>query len=266
MEDLKIGFIGGGALVESVINGLINNFVPAHNIFISELRAERCADLNNRYRVNAGAGVDNFAKQINLLVIAVKPKDAAAALTEIQDKISLNTTIISVVAGLKLEVLEKYFPKHALIRSMPNVPILVREGMIAYVPGKNAQAMDVNLAKNFWSSIGRAVEVDEKLMDAVTGLSGSGPAYAFLMIDALADGGVAAGLPRAAAIELAAQTLLGSAKMVLETGTHPDALRDRVTSPAGTTIEGVRVLERAGFRSALIEAVIAATEKSKSLG
>ena len=266
MEDLKIGFVGGGALVESIINGIINNFVPSHNIFISEVRAERCADLINRYRVNAGVGVDNFAKEINLLVIAVKPKDAEAALNEVKDKISLNTTIISVVAGLKLEVLEKYFPNHALIRSMPNVPILVCEGMIAYTAGKNAQAMDIDLAKNFWSSIGRAIQVEEKFMDAVTGLSGSGPAYAFLMIDALADGGVAAGLPRAAAIELAAQTLLGSAKMVLETGTHPAILRDKVTSPAGTTIEGVRVLERAGFRSALIEAVIAATEKSKQLG
>jgi pyrroline-5-carboxylate reductase len=124
----------------------------------------------------------------------------------------------------------------------------------------------MEIAKKFWSAIGRTIEVDEKLMDVVTGLSGSGPAYAFLMIDALADGGVAAGLPRNYAIELAAQTLLGAAKMVLETGEHPDVLRDRVTSPAGTTIEGIRILEKNNFRSALIEAVISATEKSKDLG
>ena len=149
---------------------------------------------------------------------------------------------------------------------MPNVSIRVGEGMTAYTVNKKATVSDRKLVEQFWTSIGRAIEIDERLMDAVTGLSGSGPAYAFLMIDALADGGVAAGLSRAAAIELSAQTLLGAAKMVLETGEHPAALRDRVTSPAGTTIEGIRVLEKAGVRSALIEAVLAATEKSRALG
>ena len=169
---------------------------------------------------------------------------------------------MSVVAGLKIEVLEKFFPNNPIVRAMPNVALAVGEGMTAYALNKKA---DKVLTEKIFTSLGRAVEVEERLMDAVTGLSGSGSAYAFLIVDALADGGVAAGLPRKVSIELAAQTLLGAAKMILETGEHPDALRDKVTSPAGTTIEGVRILERGGVRSSLIEAVIAATEKSKKL-
>ena len=165
---------------------------------------------------------------------------------------------------MKLANVEKFFPEHKIARIMPNVAVSVGESMTAYTLNKNA-ARAGDTIKNFWSTLGRAVEVEEKLMDAVTGLSGSGPAYAFLMIDALSDGGVAAGLSRAMAIELAAQTLLGAAKMVLQSGEHPDVLRDKVTSPAGTTIEGVRIMERGGVRSSLIEAVLAATEKSKSL-
>ena len=265
-DDLKIGFIGGGALTESIIKGIRGNFVTSGNIFVSDHKQERCNELIKRYRINASVGAENFIGEVKLLILAVKPKDALKTLSELQGKITLNTTILSVIAGLKLEVLEKFFSSHSIIRAMPNVALSVGEGMTAYTLNKNVLETDRALTENFWSSIGRAVEVEEKLMDAVTGLSGSGSAYAFLMIDAMADGGVAAGLPRKIAIELAAQTLLGAAKMVLETGEHPDALRDKVTSPAGTTIEGVRILERGGVRSSLIEAVIAATEKSKSLG
>jgi len=264
--ELYVGFVGGGALAESVINGIRGNLLPSTNIFVSEHRRKRCTELNSRYRVNATVGVDSFIDKVKILLLAVKPKDAPAALAEIRNKITLNTIIVSVIAGLKLELLEKFFPHNAVVRAMPNVPILVSEGMTAYTVNSKTMGGDKKLVEQFWSSIGRTIEIEERFLDAVTGLSGSGPAYAFLMIDALADGGVAAGLPRAAAIELAAQTLLGAAKMVLETGEHPAALRDRVTSPAGTTIEGVRVLERQGVRSALIEAVMAATDKSRILG
>lgn len=263
-EDLKIGFIGGGALAESVIKGIRGSIVTSNNIFVSERRKDRCVELNKRYRINANVDT-NFLDEVKILIIAVKPKDAISTLSELKDKVDLSTIIFSVVAGLKLEILEKYFPSHAIVRIMPNVNIAVGEGMNCYAPNKNCLETDKEIAERFWSSVGRAVEVEEKLMDAVTGLSGSGPAYAFLVIDALADGGVAAGLPRNISIELAAQTLLGAAKMVLETGEHPDALRDKVTSPAGTTIEGVRILERGGVRSSMIEAVISATEKSKKL-
>ena len=198
-----------------------------------------------------------------MLIVAVKPKDAEETFAALQNKIPSSTLITYTIAGLKLANVEKFFPEHKIARIMPNVAVSVGESMTAYTLNKNA-ARAGDTIKNFWSTLGRAVEVEEKLMDAVTGLSGSGPAYAFVMIDALSDGGVAAGLSRAMAIELAAQTLLGAAKMVLA-GEHPAVLRDKVTSPAGTTIEGVRIMERGGVRSSLIEAVLAATEKSKSL-
>ena len=265
-SELYIGFVGGGALTESIINAIRGTLLPSGNIFVSEHKRKRCTELTSRYRVNATVGVDTFIDKVKILVIAVKPKDAPAAFAELRNKITLNTILVSVIAGLKIDIIEKFFPHSPIIRAMPNVPILVGEGMTAYTVNKKATQTDRKLVEQFWSSIGRAIELEERFMDAVTGLSGSGPAYAFVMIDAMADGGVAAGLTRPAAIELAAQTLLGAAKMVLETGEHPAALRDKVTSPAGTTIEGIRVLEKCGVRSALIEAVLAATEKSRALG
>ena len=265
-ENFNVGFIGGGALAESVIKGISKKLFAAENIFVAEKIPARRNYLTEKYSINVAENFSTFAEKISLLILAVKPKDLNSALAEVQKSITPATLLMSVVAGCKLSTLENSLPNQAIIRVMPNVAVLVEEGMMAYSGGKNATAENLALAKKFWSAIGRTVEVDEKLMDAVTGLSGSGPAYAFLMIDALADGGVAAGLPRNYAIELAAQTLLGAAKMVLETGEHPDVLRDKVTSPAGTTIEGIRILERNNFRSALIEAVISAAEKSKDLG
>ena len=265
-SELYIGFVGGGALTESIINAIRGTLLPSGNIFVSEHKRKRCTELTSRYRVNATVGVDTFIDKVKILVIAVKPKDAPAAFAELRNKITLNTILVSVIAGLKIDIIEKFFPHSPIIRAMPNVPILVGEGMTAYTVNKKATQTDRKIVEQFWSSIGRSIEIEERFMDAVTGLSGSGPAYAFVMIDAMADGGVAAGLSRPAAIELAAQTLLGAAKMVLETGEHPAALRDKVTSPAGTTIEGIRVLEKCGVRSALIEAVLAATEKSRALG
>ena len=258
----KVGFIGGGALAESIVRGICGKTFAPSDIFISEIRAARCEELSERYGVNASTRA-NFLSEVDLLIVAVKPKDAEETFAALQNKIPPSTLITYTVAGLKLANVEKFFPEHKIARIMPNVAVSVGESMTAYTLNKNA-ARAGDTIKNFWSTLGRAVEVEEKLMDAVTGLSGSGPAYAFVMIDALSDGGVAAGLSRAMAIELAAQTLLGAAKMVLA-GEHPAVLRDKVTSPAGTTIEGVRVMERGGVRSSLIEAVLAATEKSKSL-
>ena len=259
----KVGFIGGGALAESIIRGISGKLFAPEDIFVCEIRPARCEELSTRYGVNASTTAD-FLSAVDLLIVAVKPKDAEETFSSLSGKVPASTLITYTVAGLKLANVEKFLPANKIVRLMPNVAVSVAESMTAYTLNKNA-AQDGDTIQKFWSTLGRAVEVDEKLMDAVTGLSGSGPAYAFLMIDALSDGGVAAGLPRAQAIELAAQTLLGAAKMVLASGEHPDILRDKVTSPAGTTIEGVRVLERCGVRSALIEAVLAATEKSKSL-
>ena len=248
----KVGFIGGGALAESIVRGICGKIFAPSDIFISEIRTARCAELAERYGICAGVEA-NFLDKVDLLIVAVKPKDAEETFSKLQNKIPASTLITYTVAGLKLANVEKFFPANKIVRIMPNVAVSVGESMTAYTLNKNA-AQDGTTIKNFWSTLGRAVEVEEKLMDA-----------AFLMIDALSDGGVAAGLSRAMAIELAAQTLLGAAKMVLESGEHPDVLRDKVTSPAGTTIEGVRVLERGGVRRSLIEAVLAATEKSKSL-
>ena len=249
----KIGFIGGGALAESIVRGICGKIFAPNDIFISELRPARCKELIDKYGVNATTDI-NFLDKIELLIVAVKPKDAEKTFAALQNKIPVSTLITYTVAGLKLAAVEKFFPENKIVRIMPNVAVSVGESMTAYTLNKNA-VNDGEIIKNFWSTLGRAVEVEEKLMDAVTGLSGSGPAYAFLVIDALSDG----------AIELAAQTLLGAAKMVLQSGEHPDVLRDKVTSPAGTTIEGIRVLERGGVRSSMIEAVLAATEKSKTL-
>ena len=261
---MKIGFIGGGALTEAVVKGIVDKFTAAEDIYISDHKQTRCEELQQLYRVNATVGVDSFIADIDILIIAVKPKDAESAMKEVSSKVRTDTVIVSVVAGLSIEKIEQYFKTQTVIRVMPNVAISVSEGMSAFAVGTKSKISDVELISKLWQSLGRCIKVDERLMDAVTGLSGSGSAYAFLMIDALSDGGVAAGLPRTKAIELAAQTLFGAAKMVLESGAHPDVLRDKVTSPAGTTIEGIRVLERCGVRSALIEAVIAATEKSKT--
>ncbi len=259
----KIGFIGGGALAESIIRGICGKIFSPSDIFVCELRPERCEELAARYRICVSTTAD-FLDAVDLLIVAVKPKDAQKTFLSLQDKIPATTLIIYTVAGLKLSAVEKFLPANKIVRVMPNVAVSVGESMTAYTLNTLA-AREGDAVKKFWSTLGRAVEVEERLMDAVTGLSGSGPAYAFLMIDALSDGGVAAGLSRAMAIELAAQTLLGAAKMVLQSGEHPDVLRDKVTSPAGTTIEGVRVLERGGVRSALIEAVLAATDKSRAL-
>lgn len=264
MIALNIGFIGGGALAEAVIKGVANKLVDAQNIFVADFDQRRVDHLNQTYHVNATDDANQFLGKLDLLIVAVKPKDAVNALKGIRH-LDQSVLILSVVAGFPIRSIEKVFPDHAIIRAMPNVALAVGEGMVAIAGNQNVSAQQIDEIRNLWSAIGRCVVLDEKLLDAVTGLSGSGPAFAFLVIDALSDGGVLAGLPRGTAIELAAQTMLGAAKMVLEGG-HPDVLRDKVTSPAGTTIEGIRVLERGAVRSAFIEAVIAATEKSKVLG
>lgn len=264
---MKIGFIGGGAMAEALTNAIINKKVALPpDIYISELRKDRCSYLQEKYGVYAAAGPEKFIKELDILILAVKPQVAEAAMAGFSALLEEHTLLASIVAGLTLTRLEKHFPTQPVIRIMPNTPMSVGAGMAAFALGKNAGEREEKLLATILSAAGRAVMVKESMMDAVTGLSGSGPAYGFLIIDALADGGVAAGLPRKDAIMLAAQTMLGAAQMVLETGRHPDALRDQVTSPAGTTIAGVRILEQRGVRGAMIDAVIAATQKSEAMG
>lgn len=207
------------------------------------------------------------AATADVLFIAVKPDQVASLLQGLAKDLDHNRhLLISIAAGVTLSRLEMAAPGNRFIRVMPNTPALVGASASAYSLGSLATPADADLAQRLLGSVGLAIGVKEKLLDAVTGLSGSGPAYAFMMIEALADGGVAAGLPRDVAQKLAAQTLLGAAKMVLETNQHPGALKDAVCSPGGTTIEAVHELEKGGLRAALMSAVRASAEKSKKLG
>lgn len=202
-----------------------------------------------------------------ILVLAVKPDQVPGVLKEIACRLSERHLLISIAAGVTIAKLEAPLGTGArVVRVMPNTPALVGESATGYALGTCANAQDNNVVQRLFSSVGIAFQVKESLLDAVTGLSGSGPAYAYLIVEALSDGGVAAGLPRETATRLAAQTLLGAAKMVLETGLHPGVLKDMVTSPGGTTIEGIHELEKGGLRATLMSAVRAAADKSKRLG
>jgi pyrroline-5-carboxylate reductase len=265
---LKIGFLGAGKMATALAKGFIRGELvlprqivagdphdAARKHFTGETGAESAAS-------NAAA-----AKFANVLVLATKPDQVAAALAEISGAFTKNHLLISIAAGVTLAKLEAALPAEArVIRVMPNTPALVGAGASAFALGKSATVADGELAKKLLSAVGVAFQVKENLLDAVTGLSGSGPAYVYQFIEALSDGGVAAGLPRDIATKLAAQTVLGAAKMVLETGQHPGALKDQVTSPGGTTIEGLHELEKGRLRAIVMSAVRAATEKSKKLG
>jgi pyrroline-5-carboxylate reductase len=206
-------------------------------------------------------------KFANVVILAVKPNHVADVLAGLRSEFTGNHLLISIAAGVTLAKLEAALPAGArVIRVMPNTPALVGESASAFALGKNATAADGELANKLLSAVGIAFQVKEDLLDAVTGLSGSGPAYVYSFIEGLSDGGVAAGLPRDIATKLAAQTVLGAAKMVLETGQNPSVLRDMVTSPGGTTIEGLKELEKGKLRDVVMNAVRAATEKSKKLG
>jgi pyrroline-5-carboxylate reductase len=264
----NIGFLGAGKMATALAKG----FVRAEIVFPADIIASdpfETARKNFAGEVGAktvAANVD-VAKFADVLVLATKPDQVPAALTEISGAFTKKHLLISIAAGVTLTRLENALPDGArVIRVMPNTPALVGEAASAFALGKSATAADGELAKKLLSAVGVALPVKESLLDAVTGLSGSGPAYVYQFIEALSDGGVASGLPRDVATKLAAQTVLGAAKMVLETGQHPGALKDQVTSPGGTTIEGLHALEKGKLRATVMSAVRAATEKSKKLG
>jgi pyrroline-5-carboxylate reductase len=264
---MKIGFIGGGAMAEALTGGIIKHKIAVlSDIYISDHKKDRCTYLSDTYGVTATVGSESFIRKLDVLFLAVKPQSVQKAMKEVYTQVNKKTIVVSIVAGLLTKNIEEYFSIQPVIRVMPNTPVSVGEGMSALALGKNASEKDGGKIQTILSAVGKALVVKEAAMDAVTGLSGSGPGYAFVIIDALSDAGVQAGLPRKTSITLAAQTLLGAAKMVLETGKHPAELRDQVTSPAGTTIAGVRVMEQRAVRAALIDAVQAATDKSKEMG
>jgi pyrroline-5-carboxylate reductase len=265
---LNIGFLGAGKMATALARGFVN----AEIVFPREIIASDPFDTARKTFAReigaktVAANVD-VAKFANVLILATKPDQVSAALAEISGAFTKNHLLISIAAGVTLAKLETALPAGArVIRVMPNTPALVGEGASAFALGKSATGADGELAKTLLSAVGVAFQVKESLLDAVTGLSGSGPAYVYQFIEALSDGGVASGLPRDIATRLAAQTVLGAAKMVLETGQHPGALKDQVTSPGGTTIEGLHALEKGRLRATVMSAVRAATEKSKKLG
>ncbi len=263
-----IGFIGGGNMTEALVSGLLQAklAVPAQ-ILVSDVRADRRDLLKRRYAVQAISKNREVAAPADLLVLSVEPQVLDEVLTEIAAVLKPEALIVSVAAGYPLARLARHLPRQPkLVRAMPNTPSSVRAGVTAISMASAVPDAEAQRARALFESVGQVVTVEERLMDAVTGLSGSGPAYIFVLIEALADGGVKAGLPRATAETLAAQTVLGAAKMVQETGEHPAKLKDRVASPGGTTIAGLHVLEQGRLRATLMSAVEAAAKRSAELG
>ena len=267
LSDKKVAFIGAGAMAEALVKGLLaTGKLSGGQCTLSDIAYDRLKHLSGLYSVNVTTDNSIAARQADILILSVKPQVIDRILSEIKYSICSNTLVISIAAGVKLSRLEENLPGIPVIRVMPNTPAAVGAGMTAISLGGLASSEHGKLALTLFEAVGKAVIVGEELMDAVTGLSGSGPGYAFIMIDALADAGVNVGFNRQTAIMLAAQTLLGAAKMVLDTGEHPAKLRDMVASPSGTTIAGIHTLEKCGVRAALIDAVAAATKRSVELG
>ena len=262
---MKIGFIGLGNMASAIMQGIISNgVVSASDVYgydVSDAAKEKAKE--NQINI-LGSNLD-VASNSDVLILAVKPQFLADAVKELNGKISSNTIVISIVAGRTIEALEELLGEVKIVRTMPNTPALIREAAIGYSFNGLIAEDDKAVVKKILSSFGKAIEVPERLMDAVVGVSGSAPAYVFMFIEAMADAAVEEGMPRAQAYEFAANAVYGSAKLMIETGKHPGELKDMVCSPAGTTIAAVRVLEEAGFRGAVIDAVEAATERSKEL-
>lgn len=265
---LSIGFIGAGKMATALATGFLRARLVGPNQIIASDPVE-VARKNFSRETGAKTSRSNLdvVKLSNVIVLAVKPDQANTVLEEIRSALTPEQLLVSIVAGLTTAKIEATVGQAVrVIRVMPNTPALVRASATAFAPGKFATAQDNALVARLFGAVGVAVEVKESLLDAVTGLSGSGPAYVYQFIEALSDGGVACGLPRDVATKLAAQTVFGAAMMVLETGLHPGVLKDMVTSPGGTTIEGLHELEKGRFRAVVMTAVRAATEKSKKLG
>ena len=260
----KVGIIGVGNMGEAILKGLVEKAkINAPDIVITDINQERVKDLIEKYNV-AGSDIRRVVKLSKIIFLAVKPKDLESTLEPVEDLFTEDKILISVLAGVKIEKIKKIIDKPFIVRIMPNTPALIGEGVIGVSFEKNIEEKDYILS--LLKTLGEVYEVKEELLDAITGLSGSGPAYVFTFIDALAQGGVKMGLSYDMALKIATQTVLGSAKLLKETMQHPAVLRDKITSPAGTTIYGLHELERKNFKDAVISAVESATKRSKELG
>lgn len=262
-----IGFVGGGMMARALVTGLLRaGACSAEQVRVSEPDAahrDHLASIVGAERVYWANG--RLADEADTIVLAVKPQAAPAALGDLKGRVGPQKLLISIVTGLTLNHLSLALGSERVVRVMPNTPLLVGAGASAWAAGRGVTDADRTLAAGLLEAAGMAVEVPESQLDAITGLSGSGPAFICLVIEAMSDAGVYLGLPRALAGKLAAQTVLGAARMVLETGDHPGLLKDGVTTPGGTTIEGILELERGGLRGTIMNAVVAAGEKARRL-
>ncbi|WP_236789796.1 pyrroline-5-carboxylate reductase [Amycolatopsis sp. GM8] len=261
-----IAVLGAGKIGEALLAGLLQAGRSAEDLLFTERHPERAAELTARYGI-AGVEVDEAAKRADVLVVAVKPQDIDPVLTELEPVVSPSSLVVSLCAGLPTALYERRLPEGVpVVRVMPNTPMVVGEAMSAVSPGTHATREHVALVTELLSAVGQVIEVPETQQDAVTALSGSGPAYFFYLVEAMIDAGILLGLPRAVAEKLIVQSAVGAAKMLAESTEHPVILREAVTSPAGTTINAIRELEKHGVRAALLDAIEAARDRSAELG
>ncbi len=267
LTNKKIGFIGTGKMGEALIKGILHSkLVPPSNICASDMDSVKLHLMEKEYNIKGCGDNCDAVEKSDIIIIAVKPNIVPVVLEEIKESVK-KRLIISIAAGVSIDTYENALPPGTkVVRVMPNIAATVKEAVSSICLGSAVSREDADVAVDVFNAIGRTVILPEHLMDAVTGLSGSGPAYIFMIIEALADGGVHEGLDRQTSRLLAAQTVLGAAKMVLDDRTHTGDLKDMVTSPGGTTIRGIRVMEECGVRVAMMNAVIAASERSKELG
>jgi pyrroline-5-carboxylate reductase len=263
-----IGFIGGGNMGEALIKGLLQSgHFDANRIRVSDISQDRLNHLRDTYKVSISADNGELAGGSDVIVLAVKPQQVGDVLAETHASLEHLPLLISIAAGVSLASLEHKLDKPVpVVRVMPNTPALVLAGVSAIAGGTHTKSEHLAVARALFEAVGVVVEVDETQMDAVTGLSGSGPAYVFLFMEALIDAGVLMGLSRPVARDLAVHTTLGSAKLLAESEEHPGVLKDQITSPGGTTIHGLTILESGGLRGMLMDAVEAATRRSEELG
>ncbi len=268
LKKKKVAFIGAGNMAEALIKGLLKaSFIDPRNIWASDVQNERLDYLKGLYRVKTTTDNSEAVQKADIVILAVKPQILSKVVKGITDVLDESKLVISIAAGVPISAIQKVGDrKLRIIRAMPNTPALVQAGATALTYSENASQYDIKIAQQIFDAVGKTVIVDEDLIDAVTGLSGSGPAYIFLIIDSLADAGVKMGLSRDVSMTLSVQTVLGAAKLVIETGKHPGQLKDMVTSPGGTAISGLHTLEEGGLRTTMMNAVEAATLRSKELG
>lgn len=268
MIDGRLGFIGGGNMAGALVKGLLHSAaVTPDRIIVSDVSPERLAHLEKTHGIRTTTDNQALVRDSDVIVIAVKPQAIDKVLAQLAGGVEARHLVVSVAAGVPVGAIEGNLPSGTrLVRTMPNTAAIVLAGATAIAAGSHSTERDILTTKAIFEAVGRVVVLDESLLDAVTGLSGSGPAYVMVMIEALADGGVKVGLHRDTALLLAAQTVYGSAKLLLETGEHPGRLKDQVTSPGGTAIAGLHTLEAGGLRRTLIDAVEAATKRAGELG